>query len=248
MLDKIYFVEAANGLSLSHDDTMKTATRSSSIERWFGAVALAVGRTVTSAAGVLPPVVRRASGLDDPSPEAVAAGVIRGITTLAPKTMGPITGSCIDLFGALAVLALAALSVYLDLDVEDADLCGGVLVGMISLAAQRAQLRSTTLPSGGVADREPSASQVGALEWWSAGTIQRDVIGGVLRAATRPIGPLYVVTALGEAWTAMGEAARLVEATRALARERVYAVQFAVEERSGAENAGVVILPQRLAA
>jgi len=57
---------------------MHPLSPSSSIERCFGAAAIAVGRTVTRAAAALPLVVRRASGLDDPSPEAVvAAGAVR---------------------------------------------------------------------------------------------------------------------------------------------------------------------------
>jgi hypothetical protein len=236
---------------------METASPLSSVGRWFDAVTLVVGRTVTRAVAVLPRVVGRASGLEDPSPEAVAAGVIRGVTALAPKTMGPVSGFCLDLVGAITVLALATWSVYLE--VEDIDLCGGVLSSVITLAAHRGLCRPGTASlwrvavGAAVPDRDFLRTQAEGVPRWIAGAVRREAIGYFLDDRTRALRPLHMAKALGHAWTAMGEAARLVEATRALAREHaaveeVDIEEVGIEERGVAEDAEVIILSPPCAA
>ena len=90
---------------------MHKANRFAAVERFFGEAAFVVGRTVTRGIEQLPRIIRSASGLQEPSPEAIAAGLICGITTLAPKTMGPVAGPCIRLAGNISVLALATWAV-----------------------------------------------------------------------------------------------------------------------------------------
>lgn len=197
----------------------------SSVERWLGAAVLAVGRTVTRTAAVLPQVVRRASGLEDPSPEAVVASVVRGITTLAPATMGPITGAFFEVFGVVTVLALAMSTV--SFDAEDADVFGDVLAGVLTLAAQRGLSGSRNVPLWRVVlglaplDRSFVRSQAEALPRWIAAAVPRGAAGYALGDVTRCLRPLHVAGAIGDAWKSMGEAARFVDATRALAREHL---------------------------
>lgn len=220
----------------------RTTTGWSSVERWFGAAVLAVGRTVTRTAAVLPRVVRRASGLEDPSPEAVVASVVRGVTTLAPTTMGPVTGAFFEVIGVVTVLALAMSTA--SFEVEDADLFGDVLAGVLTLAARCGLFGSRTVSLWRVVlgldplDRSFVRTQAEALPRWLAIAAPRAAVGYALDDSTRCLRPLHVAGAIGDAWKAMGEAARFVEATRALAREHLV-----TERRTDTVDAEIIVWP-----
>ena len=220
---------------------LHTLSRSRSIQRSFSAAAIAVGRTVTRAAAALPRVVRRASGLDNPSPEAVVAGVVRGMTKLGPETMGPVGGAVFELVGAVAVLALAMCAVSLDGD--GTEQLGELLVGVMTVTARR-RLGLTGAVSFWRAavgvdalDRELLRHRAEALARWLARTAPRQAIRCAVHESTRCLRPLHAGGALRDAWDAMGEAARFVEATRDLAGE-----QRRADARPHAEDAAIIVI------
>ena len=195
------------------------------VERGLGAAALVVGRTVTRAAGLLPKLVARASGLEDPSPEAVAAGVVRGVTALAPVSL-PIGGRAVDLVGAASVLAVATWTVQQETDGDDAG--AAMLANAIACVEQRGLCGARAAALWRVAVRAPfdadaadlvlgpllpDVRDLGRSAAWS---LSRKAAVSVLGSAT----PLFVIDVgltVAGAWRAMGDAARLVEAARELA-------------------------------
>lgn len=217
---------------------MPAAYRSSSIERYLGAAALFVGRGVARGTSLLPRLVRRASGLEHPSPEATLAAIVRGVTTLAPMTVGGVGGAAIDLAGAAGVLALASWTVCADTEtgaratlvdaIEDAErraLCSEhaaaiwrVMVGVASV-------------DGGLVAHEGTALRRAAAKSVSLGSVARLLgraaverfpppIGGLTVALRAGLRGLDVGRTLSGTWIAMGEAARLVDAMQSFASRR----------------------------
>ena len=211
------------------------------VERGLGAAAIAVGRAVTRAAGVLPRVVRKASGLDDPSPEAVAAGVVRGVTALAPTSL-PIAGRAVELAGVASVLALATWTIRAELD---DDTCSTAIADAIADTERRGLCRSRAalvwrmtagVPVDGDATRLallPDVRQLGRSVVWS---LSRKAVVQLLGTAT-PLQVLDAGRAVAGAWIAMGDAARLVDAARAVAQQEAARGAVVVASRSSARAA-----------
>ena len=108
------------------------------IERWLGATASTLGRAIARGAAAVPAVVARASGIEEPSPAVAVAGVVGGVTALAPCSLGPIAGRCVQAAGALAVLAVARWTVHARF-ATDVAAAAGVLEAALA-AAVRARL------------------------------------------------------------------------------------------------------------
>lgn len=203
---------------------MQAPSRLASLESGLSAAAVVVGRTVTHAARVLPWVVRRASGLEEPSPEAVAAGVVRGVSALAPMTFG-IGGRCVELVGAASVLALATWTVHAR---SDAGRCAEVLAGAITDAERRGLCGPRTAALWRAAAGVGPALQPGDLARIELRTILRSAPRSLSRKAVmralgraRALSVVDVGLRLAGAWKAMGDAARLVDAANEVAAEHV---------------------------
>ncbi|HVJ91275.1 MAG TPA: hypothetical protein VM580_15835 [Labilithrix sp.] len=194
---------------------MHKANRLFAIERLLGDIAFVVGRVVTRGVEQLPRMVRSASGLHEPSPEAIVAGLVSGITTLAPKAMGPIAGPCVRLAGNVSVLALATWAVRETAHVETRS---AALGKAIADAEQRGACTGLTATlwrsSAGLAPLDHDVLLREALDASVAG-VGRRVFGLALAQMTKRVRGLEVGLALADAWQAMGEAARLVDAARA---------------------------------
>jgi hypothetical protein len=209
-----------------------------------------VGRAVTRAAGVLPRVVRKASGLEEPSPEAVTAGVVRGVTALAPLFV-PVGGRAVELAGIGGVLALATWTFEAELDdvsssnaiddaiadIERRRLCGP-RTALVWRAAASASLGRVTFQARRRAF-VPDARKLGRSAVWS---LTRKVAVHAFGAET-PLRILDAGLTFAGAWTAMGDAARLVDATRQIAgqlaaRQAAARVWTSTSERSPMLGAG----------
>ena len=200
---------------------MSSSNRTAFVERGLRGAAIVIGRTVTRAAGVLPRIVSRASGLADPSPEAVAAGVVRGVTALAPLGL-PAAGRAVELAGVASVLALATWTLEAELD----DASSSALLEAAIVDVERAGLCGRRAAvfwrmASGV-PLEPIAAERALLP--DVRRLGRSAVRSLARkAAVRALGsasPLHVLDtglAAAGAWAAMGDAARLVEATRRIA-------------------------------
>ena len=211
------------------------------VERGLGAAAIVVGRAVTRAAGALPRVVRKASGLEHPSPEAVAAGVVRGVTALAPASL-PIAGRAVELAGVASVLALATWTIRAELDDE---MCSTAIADAIADAERRGLCRARTalvwrmtagVPVDGVATRlslVPDVRKLGRSVVWS---LSRKAVVQLLGTA-RPQHVLDAGPAVAGAWIAMGDAARLVDAATAVAQQEATRGAVVVRLRSSARAA-----------
>lgn len=200
-----------------------------SIERRLGAAAFAVGRSVARGAGLLPELVRRASGLEQPSPEAVAAGVVRGITSLASATMGVTSGVCLDVVGKAAVLALATWTVH---SVSDDASYGAALADAIEDAEHRGLCSEWTATmwraTAGVAPLDLDVVRRATVR--RSQSVACGAVGGTLscvtnghrlaRTARAGMHALGIGLTLIDAWRAIGDAALLVESTRRFAAER----------------------------
>lgn len=204
-----------------HFTVMSSSSRTAFLGRGLWGAAIVIGRTVTRAAGVLPRVVGRASGLANPSPEAVAAGVVRSVTALAPLGL-PVGGRAVELAGVASVLALATWTLEAELDDDSSP---GVLgaaiadVERVGLCGARAALL-WRMTSG--VPLEPISAQRALLP--DVRKFGRSAVWSLARkAAVRALGsatPLHVFDtglAAAGAWAAMGNAARLVEATKQIA-------------------------------
>ncbi|MDF2692664.1 MAG: hypothetical protein K0S65_1047 [Labilithrix sp.] len=190
------------------------------MERKLGAVALAVGRTVARSASVLPWLVRRASGLERPSPEAVAGGLFGGIGALAPAAIGPIGGACVDAAGSLAVLAIATWTVRVECtgdgfeqaladaiaDLERRGLCHGRTAWVWRAAAG--------LGSFAPDPRLATEATVAGVRAALGRTLEKAVDQRLTGTASVCLGFLGAGLSLAGAWRAMGDAAWLVESTR----------------------------------
>ena len=192
------------------------------VERGLGAAALVVGRVVTRAAGLFPKLVAHASGLEDPSPEAALAGVVRGVTALAPASLA-IGGRAVDLLGAASVLAVATWTVKQEADgdepgtamlasaiasVEQRGLCGARTAALWRLA-----VRAPLDPDAADLVLRPVLPDVRELGRSAAWSLSRKAAVSVLGSAT-PLFVLDVGLTVAGAWRAMGDAARLVDAAR----------------------------------
>jgi len=210
-------------------NVMPSSSRIAFLERGLGAAAIVIGRTVTRAAGMLPRVVGRASGLAEPSPEAVVAGVVRGVTALAPLSL-PVGGRAIELAGAASVLALATWTLEAELDersrlgvlaaaiahVEEAGLCGSRAALLWRITAGlpfRVQVDLSVSPMAAARSLLPDVHALGRSAAWS---LARKAAVHALGTAT-PLHLLDAGRAATGAWGAMGDAARLVDATRWIA-------------------------------
>ncbi len=200
---------------------MQASSRVAQIERGFGVAALFVGRAVTRAASVLPGIVRRASGLESPSPEAVAAGVVRGVTALAPTTFGA-AGRPVELIGAASVLALATWTVRSE---SDATTYAAMLADAIDeverrgLCGARTAALWRTAAGAGPDAREVVRLQIEQLVNKAPWSLSRKALSLAV-GYSKPLRPLDTGLAFVGAWKAMGDAARLVDATRDIALER----------------------------
>lgn len=233
---------------------MHAARRLGSLERHLGNAALFIGRGVARGASLLPRLVRRASGLEAPSPEATVAAVVRGVTALAPKTIGGVGGVGLELAGAGAVLALATWTLYAESDADTQP----TLLDAIA-AAERRELcsRRTALlwrALVGVARRDEVlvTREATALTMMAARSVSLESMGlelgqsiverlvfadGVPRTLRAGLHGLALGRTFGNAWVAMGEAARLVDGMRA----------FGAEHATLDESAVVIRLPSRAA-
>lgn len=222
---------------------MQAPSRLASLENGLSAAAVVVGRTVTRAAGVLPWVVRRASGLEEPSPEAVAAGVVRGVSALAPMSFG-VGGRCVELVGTASVLALATWTVHAQTDVGA---CGEVLAGAITDVERRGLCGPRTAALWRAAAGVGPALEPGALARIELRTLARTAPLSLSRKAVRralgrakALSVVDVGLRLAGAWKAMGDAARLVDATNEAAAERARFVDAA--SQAAADRARVVVI------
>ncbi len=157
--------------------------------------------------------VRHASGLEDPSSAAVAAGLVRGVATLAPSSLGTIGGAAVEIAGELAVFALATWTV------RESSRDDEVLIGAIAfvehggLCSPRAAELWRVAVGAAPAGRELLGREVLALLKSAALT----AASAPLVSVTKKVRAISVALTCTDAWIGMGEAARLVEATRGFA-------------------------------
>ena len=201
---------------------MHGSSRNGSVERRLSAAAVAIGRVVTRAASVLPPIVRRASGLDRPSPEAVFAGVIRGLTALAPAALGA-AGRCVDLAGTASVLAIATWTADAEAEQEKRQCVLAHAIAHVErrglCAPQTAAIWRATAGVAPVARDLVTVDVLAGIGSSAARNLSRNAVVEAF-AQTKPFRLLDVGVAFADAWDAMGQAARLVDATREVAAEQ----------------------------
>jgi hypothetical protein len=237
------------------DDTraMHAARRSTLVKRGLFAAALAVGRGVAWVAEAVTVVVRRASRIEEPSPEATAAAIVRGVTALAPKTIGGPIGTGVELAGAGAVLAIATFALAMESDgaalehlltsaITDAEIHGlcsarASSLWRASVAVHRGDHALLELELARLVERVvPAASIESIAVAVGKKNLSRAIAGCAPDALRLGLGGLALGRTLGGAWRAMGEAARLVEATRRFAALRAHS-----------RDLDVVTLPARAA-
>ncbi|HEY8429207.1 MAG TPA: hypothetical protein VIL20_12560 [Sandaracinaceae bacterium] len=185
-------------------------------------------------------LVRRASGLEEPSPEATVAAVVRGVTALAPKTVGGPVGVGIEVVGAGTVLALAAFALAIEsegeapedllawaiTDAEIRGLCSARTAALwrAGVAARRRDRASFELEMARLVEgvvRSCSIESVGRAVGKKA--LSRAIAAHAPEALRLGLGGLALGRTVDHAWRAMGEAARLVEATRSYSRRCLWA-------------------------
>ncbi|MBN9160212.1 MAG: hypothetical protein J0I07_04580 [Myxococcales bacterium] len=192
---------------------MTASLRLERIDVFLNGAAFAVGSAVTRGAGMMRGLVRRASGLEAPSSAAVAAGLVRGVATLAPSSLGTIGGTAVEIAGELAVFALATWTV------RESSRDDEVLIGAIAFVEHRglcsahaAELWRVAVGAS-PARRELVVREVLALLKSAA----RTAASQPLVSVTKNLLVIGVALTCADAWVGMGEAARLVETTRGFA-------------------------------